>query len=67
MVPGQTEGEDWSDAEYDRIKEMVERFRDKKKINWDDLDRSPAFRRSQIDLWRKPSIPASEMEQIRLN
>ncbi len=67
MVPGQSEGEDWSAAEYDRIKEMVERFRDKKKINWDDLDRSPAFRRSQIDLWRKPNIPASEMEQIRLN
>ena len=67
MIPAQPEGEDWSAAEYDRIKEMVEQFRDKKKINWDDLDRSPAFRRSQIDLWRKPSIPASEMEQIRLN
>ena len=67
MVPSQTEQEDWSAAEYDRIKEMVERFRDKKKINWDELDRSPAFRRSQIDLWRKPSIPAGEMEQIRLN
>ncbi len=67
MVPGQSEGDDWSAAEYDRIKEMVERFRDKKKINWDDLDRSPAFRRSQIDLWRKPNIPAGEMEQIRLN
>lgn len=67
MVSGQTEQEDWSAAEYDRIKEMVERFRDKKKINWDELDRSPAFRRSQIDLWRKPNIPAGEMEQIRLN
>lgn len=67
MIPGQSEGEDWSPAEYDRIKEMVDRFRDKKKINWDDLDRSPAFRRSQIDLWRKPNIPAGEMEQIRLN
>lgn len=67
MVAGQTEQEDWPAAEYDRIKEMVERFRDKKKINWDELDRSPAFRRSQIDLWRKPNIPASEMEQIRLN
>jgi cell division protein FtsZ len=67
MVPGQPEGDDWPAAEYDRIKEMVERFRDRKKINWDDLERSPAFRRSQIDLWRKPNIPAGEMEQIRLN
>ena len=67
IVPGQAEQEDWSPAEYDRIKDMVERFRDKKKINWDELDRSPAFRRSQIDLWRKPNIPAGEMEQIRLN
>lgn len=66
-IAPQAEQEDWSAAEYDRIKEMVERFRDKKKINWDELERSPAFRRSQIDLWRKPNIPAGEMEQIRLN
>lgn len=64
---GRYDEEDWSAEEYSRIKEMVERFRDKKRVNWDELDRSPAFRRSQIELWRKPPIPASEIEQVRLN
>ncbi len=64
---GSQPDDDWSPSEYARIREMVERFRDKKKINWDELDRSPAFRRSHIELWRRPGIPGHEIEQIRLN
>jgi cell division protein FtsZ len=67
VAPANDMDDDWSPAEYARIREMVERFRDKKRINWEELDRSPAFRRSQIELWRRPAIPASEIEQIRLN
>ncbi|TDB63684.1 cell division protein FtsZ [Arundinibacter roseus] len=66
-MSGRLEREDWSAEEYSRIKELVERFRDKKRINWDELDKGPAYRRSQIDLWRKPAIPAHEIEQIRLD
>ena len=62
-----TEGGDWSPEEYDRIKDMVQRFRNKSRIDWDDLERNPAYRRSQLELWRRPNLPPGEMEQVRLN
>ncbi len=58
---------DWSPEEYERIKEMVERFRNRSRIDWDDLERNPAYRRSQLELWRHPNLPPGEMEQIRLS
>ena len=58
---------DWSPEEYERLKEMVQRFRNRNRIDWDDLERTPAFRRSQLDLWRHPNLPPGEMEQIRLS
>lgn len=64
---GRRDAGDWDDAEYDRIRDMVERFRNKGQIDWEDLDRSPAYRRSGLELWKRPDIPANEMEQIRLN
>ena len=43
---------DWSTEEYDRIKEMVQRFREKSRIDWDELERIPAYRRSQLEFWK---------------
>ncbi|WP_373515536.1 cell division protein FtsZ [Persicitalea sp.] len=57
---------DWSPEEYERIKEMVQRFRNRNRIDWDDLERNPAYRRSQLELWRHPNLPPGEMEQVRL-
>jgi cell division protein FtsZ len=56
---------DWSAEERERIRRMVERFREGS-VRYSDLE-SPAFRRSQLELWRRPAIPAHEMEQHRLN
>ncbi|GHB71446.1 cell division protein FtsZ [Persicitalea jodogahamensis] len=61
------DGDDWSAEEYERIKEMVQRFRNRSRIDWDDLERNPAYRRSQLELWRHPNLPPGEMEQIRLS
>lgn len=56
---------DWSDDERERIRGMVARFREGS-VRYNDLE-SPAFRRSHLELWRRPAIPAHEMEQHRLN
>jgi cell division protein FtsZ len=58
---------DWSPEEYERIKAMVQRFRNRSRIDWDDLERNPAYRRSQLELWRHPNLPPGEMEQVRLS
>ncbi|HEV7346715.1 cell division protein FtsZ [Telluribacter sp.] len=58
-------GDGWSAEEYNRIRDMVRRFREGA-IKSSELE-SPAYRRSQIELWKRPSIPAHEMEQHRLN
>lgn len=58
---------DWSPEEYERIKEMVQRFRNRSRIDWDDLERHPAYRRSQLELWKHPNLPPGEMEQVRLS
>ncbi len=59
--------DDWSPEEYERIKEMVQRFRNRTRIDWDDLERNPAYRRSQLELWKHPNLPPGEMEQVRLS
>ena len=56
---------DWSAEEHERIRGMVARFREGS-VRYSDLE-SPAFRRSHLELWRRPAIPAHEMEQHRLN
>lgn len=58
---------DWSPEEYERIREMVQRFRNRSRIDWDDLERTPAYRRSQLELWKYPNLPPGEMEQVRLS
>ncbi|NIJ51056.1 cell division protein FtsZ [Dyadobacter arcticus] len=54
-------GGDWEEEEMERIHTMVNSFKDKQ-VKFADLE-GPAFRRSRIELWKKPAIPASEMEQ----
>ncbi len=58
---------DWTPEEYERIKEMVQRFRNRSRIDWDDLERIPAYRRSQLELWKHPNLQPGEMEQVRLS
>ncbi len=53
--------DDWSNEESEKINAMVKFFKEGM-VKYSDLE-GPAYRRSQIDLWRRPSIPASEMEQ----
>jgi cell division protein FtsZ len=67
IIGGKVDDDDWSPEEYDRIKEMVQRFRNKNSIDWDELDRVPAYRRSHLELWRRPPLQSHEIEQIRLN
>lgn len=67
VIPGKVDDDDWSPEEYDRIKEMVQRFRNKSNLDWDELERVPAYRRSQLELWRRPPLQSHEIEQIRLN
>lgn len=60
----ETVEEGWSSEERDRIRMMVKSFRERA-VRYTDLE-GPAYRRSQIELWRRPAIPATEMEQHRL-
>jgi cell division protein FtsZ len=53
--------EDWNDEETERIQLMVKSFREKL-VKFGDLE-GPAYRRSKVELWKRPSIPAYEMEQ----
>ncbi|MCE7044010.1 cell division protein FtsZ [Dyadobacter sp. CY312] len=53
--------DDWSNEEADKINAMVKFFKEGI-VKYTDLE-GPAYRRSQIDLWKRPAIPASEMEQ----
>ncbi|TLU98090.1 cell division protein FtsZ [Dyadobacter luticola] len=52
---------DWADEESERIGIMVNAFRDKQ-VKMADLE-GPAYRRSRVELWKKPTMPATEMEQ----
>ena len=53
--------EDWSNEESEKIQAMIRSFKDGL-VKFSDLE-GPAYRRSRIDLWKRPVIPASEMEQ----
>ena len=53
--------EDWSNEEAEKLEAMVKSFKDGL-VKYADLE-GPAYRRSRIDLWKRPAIPASEMEQ----
>jgi cell division protein FtsZ len=56
-----TPQEVWSSEELLRISAMVQAFKEGL-IQYKDLD-GPAYKRSHLDLWKRPVIPASEMEQ----
>ncbi|HEV7380550.1 MAG TPA: cell division protein FtsZ, partial [Dyadobacter sp.] len=53
--------EDWTNEEADRMDAMIKFFKEGS-VRYTDLE-GPAYRRSQIELWRRPAIPANEMEQ----
>ena len=52
---------DWSNEESAKIQAMVKSFQGGL-VKWGDLE-GPAYRRSHIELWKRPTIPANEMEQ----
>ncbi|CAG5008714.1 Cell division protein FtsZ [Dyadobacter sp. CECT 9275] len=51
----------WSDEESARLSAMIKSFREGL-VKYADLE-GAAYKRSRIDLWKKPAIPANEMEQ----
>ncbi len=51
----------WSSEEEMRIATMIQAFKEGV-IQYKDLD-GPAYKRSLLDLWKRPTIPANEMEQ----
>ena len=55
------ENNDWSNEETAKIEAMVKSFQSGL-VKWGDLE-GPAYRRSHIELWKRPTIPANEMEQ----
>jgi cell division protein FtsZ len=52
---------DWSDEDALKMEMMIKSFRDGL-VKYADLE-GPAFRRSRVELWKRPAIPAHEMEQ----
>ena len=52
---------DWTDEDALKMEMMVKSFRDGL-VKYSDLE-GPAFRRSRVELWKRPAIPAHEMEQ----
>jgi cell division protein FtsZ len=55
------EEEDFSNAETAKIEELIRSYKEGR-VKFSDLE-GPAYRRSRIELWKKPAIPSSEMEQ----
>lgn len=53
--------DDWTDEDALKMEMMIKSFRDGL-VKYADLE-GPAFRRSRVELWKRPAIPASEMEQ----
>ncbi|PWJ60144.1 cell division protein FtsZ [Dyadobacter jejuensis] len=51
----------WSEEEGERISAMVQSFREGI-VQFQDLE-GAAYKRSRLELWRRPVVPASEMEQ----
>lgn len=56
----EADGDTW-DEELQRIEMMVKSFKDGL-VAYNDLE-GPAYRRSEVELWKRPAIPAGEMEQ----
>jgi cell division protein FtsZ len=52
---------DWDNEEIGKLELMIASFRDGL-VRFGDLE-GPAFRRSHVELWKRPTIPANEMEQ----
>lgn len=52
---------DWTDEDALKMEMMIKSFRDGL-VKYADLE-GPAFRRSRVELWKRPAIPAHEMEQ----
>ena len=52
---------DGVDEERYRVDDMIKSFKDNL-VKFADLE-GPAYKRSRVDLYKKPAIPASEMEQ----
>lgn len=53
--------DDWTDEEAVKMQMMIQSFKDGL-VKYADLE-GPAFRRSRAELWKRPAIPAHEMEQ----
>lgn len=53
--------DDWTDEDALKMEMMIKSFKDGL-VKYSDLE-GPAFRRSRVELWRRPAIPANEMEQ----
>jgi cell division protein FtsZ len=53
--------DDWTDEDALKMEMMIKSFHDGV-VKYADLE-GPAFRRSRVELWKRPAIPASEMEQ----
>ncbi|MCF2490394.1 cell division protein FtsZ [Dyadobacter sp. CY347] len=52
---------DWDNEEIGKLDVMIATFKDGL-IKFGDLE-GPAFRRSRVELWKRPAVPATEMEQ----
>ncbi|MEO6686507.1 MAG: cell division protein FtsZ, partial [Dyadobacter sp.] len=52
---------EWSNEETAKLQAMIKSFQGGL-VKWGDLE-GPAYRRSHIELWKRPSIPSNEMEQ----
>jgi cell division protein FtsZ len=52
---------DWTDEDALKMEMMIKSFRDGL-VKYADLE-GPAYRRSRVELWKRPAIPAHEMEQ----
>ena len=52
---------DWTDEDALKMEMMIKSFRDGL-VKYSDLE-GPAYRRSRVELWKRPTIPAHEMEQ----
>jgi cell division protein FtsZ len=58
-------GGDYLDEEKERLNRLINSFKEGS-IRYSDLE-SPAYRRSRIELWKRPAIPSGEMEKHWLN
>ena len=53
--------DEWTDEDALKMEMMINSFKDGL-VKFADLE-GPAFRRSRVELWKRPAIPAQEMEQ----